>query len=682
MIWTIEPASPWRITAADSEAGAVTPVPGATDPASQPSLLDSFDPEDRPTVEAALGRAKEGRPATCACYSRGPARAAGILALAPVSRRVLAQAAGTTGGRNAGLDRVGVPDEIVAAWTPTSPSDDLALSRRVAAATTRDLSHAGDNAGDNPGAHATPAGHGAPNNHTRVVDDGALRQFLGMLGHDLRTPLNGVLGMSRLLLDSGLRMDQIDYARAIDTSAEHLLSVIEDLLEFATLDVETPLHPVDFCPRALVEDVVESLAWRAAEKDTEICAIVSASVPELVEGDAARLRQVLGYLVSDGINSTGVGDVVVRVARENTSAADAEGIVLRFEVTANETAVSERQAPAPPITESRNSLAEANPRAAVCRHLVSRMGGQVDTQTDGVLRTTWFTTLAKSRPAPPAIAPSYVPLIGRRIICVDDHPLSQRVLLERLRGWNLDVDATDEAHSALTLMKVASQAGHPFELAILDLRMPGMDGLSLARLIKSDPVLSPTRLVLLTGYPARGQAALAQEAGIDAYLQKPIREAPLRSTIEMLLGGHAAARPLLTGRRFDEDRNALRPRVLVAENNPVSQKVAVQMLEKLGCRVDVVSGGAEAVTAIETTPYHLVLMECQLPGMDGLDATRRVRRSAGHQVSPPILALTGDAGEQERDACLAAGMNDFVSKPLRLGTLREKLAQWIEAAPR
>ncbi len=199
-----------------------------------------------------------------------------------------------------GGDRAGAPDEIVAAWTPASPSGDLGLARAVAAA-----------------ASQTP--HGSPNNHTRVVDDGALRQFLGMLGHDLRTPLNGVLGMSRLLLDSGLRMDQIDYARAIDTSAEHLLSVIEDLLEFATLDVETPLHPVDFCPRALVEDVVESLAWRAAEKDTEICAIVSASVPELVDGDAARLRQVLGYLVSDGINSTGVGDVVVRVSREGAS---------------------------------------------------------------------------------------------------------------------------------------------------------------------------------------------------------------------------------------------------------------------------------------------------------------------------------------------------------------------------
>ena len=357
--------------------------------------------------------------------------------------------------------------------------------------------------------------------------------------------------------------------------------------------------------------------------------------------------------------------------------------MLRFEVAANETAVSDRQGPAPPVTESRNSLAETSPRAAVCRHLVSRMGGRSARRPTACCARHGSPRASEPRPAPPAIAPNYVSLIGRRIICVDDHPLSQRVLLERLRGWNLDVEATDEAHSALTLMKVASAAGHPFELAILDLRMPGMDGLSLARLIKSDPALSPTRLVLLTGYPARGQAALAQEAGIDAYLQKPIREAPLRSTIEMLLGGgHASARPLLTGRRFDEDRNALRPRVLVAENNPVSQKVAVQMLEKLGCRVDVVSGGAEAVQAIENTPYHLVLMECQLPGMDGIDAARRVRGTAGHQVSPPILALTGDAGEQERDACLAAGMNDFVSKPLRLGTLREKLAQWIEAAPR
>ena len=674
--------------AADSEASTITLSPGTVDPASQPSLLDSFDPADRAAVESALARAKEGRPATCACYSRGPQRSAGILALAPVSRRAVLARAATASTSSAAP--VHSPDEIVAAWTPTSPSGDLGLARAVAAASAHDAPH-----GTAP---LSTTSLGAPNNHTRVVDDGALRQFLGMLGHDLRTPLNGVLGMSRLLLDSGLRVDQIDYARAIDTSAEHLLSVIEDLLEFATLDVETPLHPVDFNPRALVEDVVESLAWRAAEKDTEICAIVSASVPELVEGDAARLRQVLGYLVSDGINSTGVGDVVVRVSRDRSAsagehgdngvrnggaAAAGDGIVLRFEVAANETAVSDRPGPAPPVTESRNTLAEASPRAAVCRHLVSRMGGQVGTQTDGVLRTAWFTTLVQPRPSPPMIAPNYVSLVGRRIICVDDHPLSQRVLLERLRGWHLDVDATDEAHSALTLMKVASAAGHPFELAILDLRLPGMDGLALARLIKSDPVLSPTRLVLLTGYPARGQAALAQEAGIDAYLQKPIREAPLRSTIEMLLGGqHAPARPLLTGRRFDEDRNALRPRVLVAENNPVSQKVAVQMLEKLGCRVDVVSGGAEAVQAIQNTPYHLVLMECQLPGMDGIDAARRVRGTAGHKVSPPILALTGDAGEQERDACLAAGMNDFVSKPLRLGTLREKLAQWIEAAPR
>jgi two-component system sensor histidine kinase/response regulator len=674
MIWTIEPASPWRITAVDSEAGAATRSMSAdASQTPQPSLLDSFDPDDRPTIEAALVRAKEGRPASCACHRREPQRTAGILALAPISRRSAAFTHGAGAGRpNSSHDRAGTiaapaPDEIVAAWTPSAPVGDVA--RVVAAAP-----------GTAPG--TAPVAANGQNGQTRVVDDGALREFLGRLGHDLRTPLNGVLGMSRLLLDSGLRMDQVDYARAIDTSAEHLLSVIEDLLEFATLDVETPLHPVDFCPRALVEDVAESLAWRAAEKDTEICPIVSASVPELVEGDAARLRQVLGYLVSDGINCTGIGDVVVRVTSDNRTTDDG-AIALRFEVAANETAVNERQAPAPPVTESRNTLSETSPRAAVCRHLVSRMGGEVGTQSDGALRTSWFTTRVNPRPTPPVIAPNYVSLIGRRVICVDDHPLSQRVLLERLRGWNLDVEATDEAHSALTLMKVASSAGHPFELAILDLRLPGMDGLSLARLIKSDPVLSPTKLVLLTGYPARGQAALAKEAGIDAYLQKPIREAPLRSTIEMLLGGgHAPARPLLTGRRFEDDRNALRPRVLVAENNPVSQKVAVQMLEKLGCRVDVVNGGAEAVQAIANTPYHLVLMECQLPGMDGIDAARRVRGTEGHKVSPPILALTGDAGEQERDACLAAGMNDFVAKPLRLGTLREKLAQWIEAAPR
>lgn len=616
MIWTLEAAAPWRITAADPDAR-----PRAA------SLLDAFAADDRPTLEAALSRAGRGEAATCPCHDRQGA--AGRLTLTPLTR----------------ADR---SREIVATWTSLAST---------------------------------------LNGQTPIVDEQNLRQLLGVLGHDLRTPLNGVLGMSRLLLDSGLRVDQVEYARAIDTSAEHLLSVIEDLLEFATLDVETVLHPVHFAPRALVEDVAESLSWRAAERDTEICAIVSASVPEVVEGDVARLRQILSYLVSDGVGWADIGDVVVRVSRGEEAGArtngDDAGVLLRFEVSTTESAAPAAASPLTGVGAARSTLTEASPRAAVCRHLVKRMGGTLGTTNDGARRMAWFTTRVTPRPAPPAVVPSFVSLIGRRVLCVDDHPISQRVLLERLRCWNLTVEATGDAHSALTAMKVASAAGQPFELAILDLRLPGIDGLELARMIRTDPVLAATKLALLTGYPARGQAAAAQEAGIDAYLQKPVREAPLRSCIEMLLsGGRPPALPLLTHRRFDEERTALRPRVLVAEDNPVSQKVAVQMLEKLGCRVDVVNGGDEAVQAIARTPYHLVLMDCHLPGMDGLDAVREVRRMADHTVSPPIIALTGESGEQERDACLAAGMNDFMTKPLRLGTLREKLAQWIEAAPR
>ena len=620
MIWTVEPVAPWRITAADADAGARAQTAS--------SLYDAFAADDRPALEVALIRAGAGEAAVCPCHDRTTG-GAGRLVLTPLTK----------------------PDqsrELVAAFTPLATS---------------------------------------MNGQTPVVNEQHLRQLLGVLGHDLRTPLNGVLGMSRLLLDSGLRVDQVEYARAIDTSAEHLLSVIEDLLEFATLDVETVLHQVDFSPRALVEDVAESLSWRAAEKDTEICGIVSASVPELVEGDVARLRQILSYLVSDGISWADVGDVVLRVTRgeDDHDADDEAGVLLRFEVSATESpaaTVTSLAGTLPGVGTARSSLTEASPRAAVCRHLVARMGGTVGATTEGTRRTAWFTTRVRPQPAPPEVAPSYVSLIGRRVLCVDDHPVSQRVLLERLRCWNLTVEATADAHSALTAMKVASAAGQPFELAILDLRLPGMDGLTLARMIRTDPVLAATKLVLLTGYPARGQAAAAQEAGIDAYLQKPVREAPLRSCIEMLLGGgRPPALPLLTSRRFDEERTALRPRVLVAEDNPVSQKVAVQMLEKLGCRVDVVSGGTEAVQAIARTPYHLVLMDCHLRGIDGLDATRQVRQLADHAVSPPIIAITGESGEQERDACLAAGMNDFLSKPLRLGTLREKLAQWIDAAP-
>jgi two-component system sensor histidine kinase/response regulator len=630
MIWTLEAAPPWRITAADRDRD------------EEDLFLDRIATEDRGAVASALA----------ATYTEGAGRC---------DCRV--QLDSTTSPRgHLDLVRVSAHDgtrHIVAIW------NDIAAV--------------------------------AP---SRVVDDQTMRQFLGQVSHDLRTPLSGVLGMTRLLLDSGLRADQIDYARAIDTSGEHLLGIIEDLLEFATLDVKTQLRPVDFSPRLLIEDVVDSLSRRAAEKDVEVCALVSARVPELVHADAARLRQVLSYLVSDGIAWTGLGDVIVRVTQDDAAAGpggSGEGeATLKFEVTANDASAHDPIAPdARPNYRAHDwardrahgahgQAFDLSPRAAVCRHLVTLMGGTLGSDSDASGgRTVWFTARVVVRLVPPAPAPGYVSLAGRRVLCVDDHPVSQRVLLERLRGWNLQAEAIDEAHGALTLMKVASAAGTPFDLAILDLRLPGMDGLALARLIKADPALSSTKLVLLTGYPARGQGVLAQEAGIDAYLQKPIRESPLRSCLEMLLAGGLpqAAMPLVGELRPAYVRTGLRPRVLVAEDNALSQKVAVQMLEKLGCRVDVVANGVEAVEAVTQNAYHLVLMDCQMRGMNGIEAARRIRNLPDHVSSPPIVALTGDAGDQERMQCLAAGMNDFVAKPLRLGTLREKLAQWIESAP-
>jgi two-component system, sensor histidine kinase and response regulator len=670
MIWTLEATPPWRITAADQH----------RDHHDDALFLDSVAVDDRGVVAAALASVYTDGTGSCECRI-----SIGDNAFSAVGR----------------LDLVRVfahdkTSQVVAIWqsAPTAPKPETLIPARIA-------------------------------------DDQTMRQFLGQVSHDLRTPLSGVLGMTRLLLDSGLRADQIDYARAIDTSGEHLLGIIEDLLEFATLDTTTALRPVDFSPRALIEDVVDSLSRRAAEKDVEVCALVSARVPELVNADAGRMRQVLSYLVSDGIAWTGLGDVIVRVTldadreagpdagRESGRDSGRDGgrdVTIRFEVTANDASPHEpiamrpaEQAPGQPDARAfyrphdwaRDRLHgqsfELSPRAAVCRHLVTLMGGSIGSGPPGIDavgvapaggaasggRTVWFSARVTPRLVPPAPVPGYVSIAGRRVLCVDDHPVSQRVLLERLRGWNLQAEAIDEAHGALTLMKVASAAGTPFDLVILDLRLPGMDGLALARLIKADPALSSTRLVLLTGYPARGQGVLAQEAGIDAYLQKPIREAPLRSCLEMLLGGGLPQNVMPLGGELRPAyvRSGLRPRVLVAEDNPISQKVAVQMLEKLGCRVDVVGNGTEAVEAVLRTPYHLVLMDCQMHAMDGIEAARRIRSLPDHVSSPPIVALTGDAGDHERMQCLAAGMNDFVAKPLRLGTLREKLAQWIEASP-
>jgi len=629
MIWTLEAAPPWRITAADRDRD------------EEDLFLDRVAVDDRGVVASALAATYTQGAGSCDCRIQLDTD------LSAIGHLELVRVSAHDGTRH-----------IVAIWNEKK-SDSVAVAQPAAG---------------------------------RVVDDQTMRQFLGQVSHDLRTPLSGVLGMTRLLLDSGLRADQIDYARAIDTSGEHLLGIIEDLLEFATLDVKTQLRPVDFSPRLLIEDVIDSLSRRAAEKDVEVCALVSARVPELVHADAARLRQVLSYLVSDGIAWTGLGDVIVRVTQEPEQE-HSETTTLRFDVTANDASAHDPIVPDAQAHYRAHDWArdrahgqafDLSPRAAVCRHLVTLMGGTIGSEPDASGgRSVWFSARVAVRAVPPTPATGYVSLAGRRVLCVDDHPVSQRVLLERLRGWNLQAEAIDEAHGALTLMKVASAAGTPFDLAILDLRLPGMDGLALARLIKADPALSSTKLVLLTGYPARGQGVLAQEAGIDAYLQKPIRESPLRSCLEMLLAGGLpqAAMPIVGELRPAYVRTGLRPRVLVAEDNALSQKVAVQMLEKLGCRVDVVASGTEAVEAVERNAYHLVLMDCQMRSMDGIEAARRIRNLPDHVSSPPIVALTGDAGDHERMQCLAAGMNDFVAKPLRLGTLREKLAQWIESAP-
>lgn len=675
MIWIIEPTSPWRVRAADwhSRGGAETNAGStASLPATPKSalFLEHFDPADRSIVEVALEEALRGGSGRCACrMARVSARDAGetpaVVPGAAAPSAVVPDAAAGAGPGAADRDRPAGLLEITQ-LTPVFAESDRALVARWKESSSE----------------------------ARVVDDRSVRQFLGAISHDLRTPLNGVLGMSRLLLDSGLRGDQVDYARAIDSSAEQLLSVIEDLLEFATLDTRTALHPVDVEPRALVSEVMASLTPRAAEREIEICALISANVPEVVGVDDARLRQVLMYMVEDGIARTVIGDVIIRVAFD--------GGHLRFDVSVDEPTWADASRPRT-STKAKDAAGasaagraltfghggDASPRAAVCRHLVSLMDGVIDHQADAQGGATQaFTVRVSPRPAPPPVAPPrFISLAGRRVLCVDDQPVSRRVLLERLRGWNLLVETADEAHAALTRIKVASAAGVPFELVIIDLRLPGVDGLSLARLIKADPALGQTRLVLLTGYPARGQAELAHEAGIDAYLQKPVREAPLRACLDALLNPDASSSArttgLAAGRRYEDDgeRGTLRPRVLVAEDHPLNQKVTVQLLEKLGCRVDVVATGDDAVEAVARTPYHLVLMDSRLPSLDGAGATRAIRRLAESAALTPIIALAREEDESAREAAVAAGANDVVSKPLRLGTLREKLAQWIAATP-
>jgi PAS domain S-box-containing protein len=532
----------------------------------------------------------------------------------------------------------------------------------------------------------------------------AKSQFLANMSHEIRTPMNGVLGMTELLLGTPLSDKQRRFAEAVYQSGDALLEIINDILDFSKIEAgRLELNAVDFNLRQLVEDVFELLAPRAAPKRLELAHGVAADVPSFVRGDPTRLRQVLTNLVGNAIKFTEHGEVVVDV-RAEPAAADTDGVAcvrLLFEV--RDTGIGIKpEAVAKLFTVFMQADQSSSRRyggtglgLAITKQLVELMGGSIAAESrygeGSTFRFDLTLPVGANRTVVPAL--SAAQLKGRRVLVAEDNPTNRSILEAQLSGFGLDCAVAENGMQALELMRAASRAGTPFHIAVVDVKMPIMDGLTLAARIRAEPQLAATRVLMLTSLNAGVESQLAREHGVDAFLAKPVRQAELLNALSAALaGGAPVSGSAPAAARAVDDTGAAHlhwqadgTHVLLVEDNPVNQEVARVMLEHLGCRVALAGNGLRALEALAQEHFDLVLMDCQMPEMDGIEAVRRLRDPNDRRfsfVTPrdvPVIALTANALAGDAERCLSAGFSDYIPKPIRQQQLTEVLQRWLRA---